>query len=127
MKAYALIALAVAALACGDDKSPLGPKPDDPVCERWELASVNGQPIPADVGGFTVTGGSIELLCTGWYRLVNEPAVNLVYVGRYTESGATIQFGAGRTHNPMIGTVEGDELCFEPTSGFGLAVYTRAP
>lgn len=127
MRRLVMACTVVAALAaCGGDNDPFGPGPNDPVCERWSLTSLNGEPVPGALYG-SVQGGSIELLCTGWYRLSTDmgPAADQVFVGRYEQSGNVIEFGASQQGGAMVGTVEGTELQVEPPGGGGLAIYAR--
>ena len=134
-KRFAMVVATTAVIACSRDTSPVGPGPNDPVCQRWELTLVNGEWVPGALFG-SIRGGSIEMLCTGWFRLTKDLAQgpDHVVVGRYEEDGDFIHchpsrngghFHPSRNGGPLVGTVSGTDLHVHPLRGDGWESYRR--
>lgn len=125
---YATLLAAVLVIAACKADTIHGPGADDPTCQLWQLSSVNGDALPATLQtGQVVTGGRIDLLCTGWYRLSTdvEPPFARVFVGRYDTEGATVHLRGNFDHQPLTGTVSGASLTVSAASGQS-SVYALA-
>jgi len=102
--------LSVLIVGCGDDTGP-----DDALLGTWQLQTVDGQPLPADLGEDGIVTAEVYTLREGglFTMTTTFPSETIPDNGTYVVDGSTVTFTYASDGSTDVATVDGDTMSLD--------------